>query len=209
MREMLGVTGAIVGAWRATVACCRTAAQRRDARAHGRPRRPRRRGGPIAALREGDTIIFDVPNRRLDLDVSDAELRAHWALVRRRRTTPRASSRSTPRWSARPPKEPRPRSPALWRHHEPGQAYRRGPGAVVSKDKAGQAPARPDAAGWAGAGARSPTIPGPHRADRCRRRARGRRLRAPPALAAARADPGHLGRRARPVHPGPAYRPSP
>src|SRR5690606_16936049 len=31
-------------------------------------------GGPIAAVREGDTIIFDVEKRRLDLDVSADEL---------------------------------------------------------------------------------------------------------------------------------------
>ena len=33
-------------------------------------------GGPIAAVREGDTISFDIPNRRLDLEVSDAEIAA-------------------------------------------------------------------------------------------------------------------------------------
>jgi dihydroxy-acid dehydratase len=32
-------------------------------------------GGPIAALREGDTIIFDLPQRRLDVDLPDAEIR--------------------------------------------------------------------------------------------------------------------------------------
>jgi len=31
-------------------------------------------GGPIAAVREGDTITFDVPNRRLDLHVSESEI---------------------------------------------------------------------------------------------------------------------------------------
>jgi dihydroxy-acid dehydratase len=31
-------------------------------------------GGPIAAVREGDTIHFDIPNRKLTLEVSDAEI---------------------------------------------------------------------------------------------------------------------------------------
>ena len=32
------------------------------------------RGGPIAAVREGDTITLDVESRRLDLDVPEDEL---------------------------------------------------------------------------------------------------------------------------------------
>jgi dihydroxy-acid dehydratase len=38
-------------------------------------------GGPLALLRDGDMITLDVPNRRLDVDVSEAELerrRADW-----------------------------------------------------------------------------------------------------------------------------------
>ena len=31
-------------------------------------------GGPIAAVREGDIIHFDIPNRRLDVELSDAEI---------------------------------------------------------------------------------------------------------------------------------------
>ncbi|HEY2002274.1 MAG TPA: dihydroxy-acid dehydratase, partial [Acidobacteriaceae bacterium] len=31
-------------------------------------------GGPIAAVREGDSIVFDIPNRRLTLEVPDAEI---------------------------------------------------------------------------------------------------------------------------------------
>jgi dihydroxy-acid dehydratase len=31
-------------------------------------------GGPIAAVRDGDTITIDVDNRRLDVDLSDAEI---------------------------------------------------------------------------------------------------------------------------------------
>ena len=29
---------------------------------------------PIAAVREGDTIHFDIPNRKLDVEISEAEL---------------------------------------------------------------------------------------------------------------------------------------
>jgi dihydroxy-acid dehydratase len=38
-------------------------------------------GGPLALVRDGDTITLDVPSRRLDLDVSEEELatrRADW-----------------------------------------------------------------------------------------------------------------------------------
>ena len=31
-------------------------------------------GGPIAAVREGDTIHFYIPNRKLDVEISDAEI---------------------------------------------------------------------------------------------------------------------------------------
>jgi dihydroxy-acid dehydratase len=33
-------------------------------------------GGPIAAVREGDTIHFDIANRKLDVEISDAEIAA-------------------------------------------------------------------------------------------------------------------------------------
>jgi dihydroxy-acid dehydratase len=33
-------------------------------------------GGPIAAVREGDIIQFDIPNRKLTLEVSDEEIAA-------------------------------------------------------------------------------------------------------------------------------------
>jgi dihydroxy-acid dehydratase len=36
-------------------------------------------GGPIAAVREGDTIHFDIPNRKLDVEISDAELKSRLA----------------------------------------------------------------------------------------------------------------------------------
>jgi dihydroxy-acid dehydratase len=39
-------------------------------------------GGPIAAVREGDTITFDLAARRLDVALSDAELRSRLAAWR-------------------------------------------------------------------------------------------------------------------------------
>ncbi len=33
-------------------------------------------GGPIAAVRNGDTIVIDIPNRRIRLEIEDDELKA-------------------------------------------------------------------------------------------------------------------------------------
>jgi dihydroxy-acid dehydratase len=47
-------------------------------------------GGPIALLRDGDTVVLDVENRRLDVEVDEAELerrRAEWAQPEPRYTT--------------------------------------------------------------------------------------------------------------------------
>jgi dihydroxy-acid dehydratase len=33
-------------------------------------------GGPIAAVREGDIIHFDIPNRQLDVELSDEEIKS-------------------------------------------------------------------------------------------------------------------------------------
>ena len=32
------------------------------------------RGGPIAAVQEGDTIVFDIANRELNVELSDEEI---------------------------------------------------------------------------------------------------------------------------------------
>src|SRR6266700_3672053 len=77
MREMLGVTGAIVGA-----GLGETVALLPDGRFRGATRglmvghvsREAARGGPIAALQEGDFIVFDIEARRLDVELSDAEI---------------------------------------------------------------------------------------------------------------------------------------
>jgi len=38
-------------------------------------------GGPIAAIREGDIIHFDIPKRRLDVELSDRDNRIHAHVV--------------------------------------------------------------------------------------------------------------------------------
>lgn len=84
MREMLGVTAAIVGA-----GLGETVALLTDGRFSGATRglmaghvAPEAAvGGPIALVREGDTIRFDITARTLTLDVPEAELarrRAEW-----------------------------------------------------------------------------------------------------------------------------------
>jgi dihydroxy-acid dehydratase len=39
-------------------------------------------GGPIAALKNGDVISVDIPKRRLDVELSDAELKARLAKMK-------------------------------------------------------------------------------------------------------------------------------
>ncbi len=77
MREMLGVTGAIVGAGLGESVALLTdgrfsGATRGLMAGHVAPEAAR--GGPIAAIEEGDMIVFDINARRLDLEVSDAVL---------------------------------------------------------------------------------------------------------------------------------------
>ncbi|MHB8684970.1 MAG: dihydroxy-acid dehydratase [Dehalococcoidia bacterium] len=79
MREMLGVTSAIVGEGMGETVALLT-----DGRFSGATRglmaghvAPEAfAGGPIAALRDGDTISFDIPDRRLDVLLSDDEIAA-------------------------------------------------------------------------------------------------------------------------------------
>ena len=82
MREMLGVTGAIVGA-----GLGETVALLTDGRFSGATRGlmvghvspEAARGGPLAALQEGDTIVIDIEGRRLDVELSTAEISARLA----------------------------------------------------------------------------------------------------------------------------------
>jgi dihydroxy-acid dehydratase len=77
MREMLGVTAALVGEGLGDSVALLTDGRFSGAThgfmaAHVAPEAPR--GGPIAALEDGDTIVFDVPNRELRVELSEEEL---------------------------------------------------------------------------------------------------------------------------------------
>ena len=79
MREMLAVTGAIVGAGLGESVALIT-----DGRFSGATRGlmighvapEAARGGPLAALQEGDPITIDTAQRRIDVDLSAAEIQA-------------------------------------------------------------------------------------------------------------------------------------
>jgi dihydroxy-acid dehydratase len=93
MREMLAVTGAIVGA-----GLGETVALITDGRFSGATRGfcvghiapEASRGGPMAAVRDGDTILIDVAARKLDLEVADETIRqrlAEWRAPKPRYAT--------------------------------------------------------------------------------------------------------------------------
>ena len=79
MREMLGVTAAVVGAGHEDDVALLT-----DGRFSGGTRGPMVGhvapeafvGGPIAAIEEGDHVTVDIPERSLDVDLSESELEA-------------------------------------------------------------------------------------------------------------------------------------
>jgi dihydroxy-acid dehydratase len=85
MREMLGVTGAVMGAGLGETCCLVTdgrfsGATRGFCIGHVCPESVE--GGPIGLVRDGDTIRVDVDHNQLDLEVDDAELerrRADWS----------------------------------------------------------------------------------------------------------------------------------
>jgi dihydroxy-acid dehydratase len=82
MREMLSVTAAIVGEGLGESVALMT-----DGRFSGATRGlmighvapEAAAGGPIAALREGDIIVIDIDKRRLDVEISDKEIKARLA----------------------------------------------------------------------------------------------------------------------------------
>ncbi len=93
MREMLGVTASLVGAGLGESVALLTdgrfsGATRGLMAGHVAPEAAA--GGPIAAVRDGDTISFDIPNRQLNLEISDAEMERRMA-----------------GWEAPPPRYPR------------------------------------------------------------------------------------------------------
>jgi dihydroxy-acid dehydratase len=82
MPEMLAVTAAIVGAGLGETVVMVTdgrfsGATRGLMAGHVAPEAAS--GGPIAAIREGDTIVFDIPNRKLDVELSDVEIKSRLA----------------------------------------------------------------------------------------------------------------------------------
>ena len=77
MREMLGVTAALVGEGLGDSVALLTDGRFSGAThgfmaGHVAPEAPR--GGPIAAVRDGDTIVFDVWERELRIELPDAEI---------------------------------------------------------------------------------------------------------------------------------------
>ncbi|TML36210.1 MAG: dihydroxy-acid dehydratase [Actinobacteria bacterium] len=85
MREMLGVTAALVGEGLGESVALLTDGRFSGAThglmaGHVAPEAPR--GGPIAAIRDGDEIVFDVEGRRLDVDLADEEIQARVAAYR-------------------------------------------------------------------------------------------------------------------------------
>jgi dihydroxy-acid dehydratase len=82
MREMLGVTAAIVGEGLGESVALMT-----DGRFSGATRGlmighvapEAAAGGPIAALREGDVVVIDIEKRRLDVELSEKEISARLA----------------------------------------------------------------------------------------------------------------------------------
>jgi len=78
MREMLGVTGALVGEGLGDSVALLTDGRFSGAThglmaGHVAPEAAR--GGPIAAVANGDTIVLDIATRRLDVELSDAEIK--------------------------------------------------------------------------------------------------------------------------------------
>ncbi len=82
MREMLAVTAALVGAGLGDSVALLTDGRFSGAThglmaGHVAPEAAV--GGAIAAVRDGDTIVFDIPNRTLRVEVTDAELQKRLA----------------------------------------------------------------------------------------------------------------------------------
>ena len=78
MREMLGVTAALVGAGLGDSVALLTDGRFSGAThglmaGHVAPEAAH--GGPIAAVRDGDTIVFDIAARRLDLDIPEEDMK--------------------------------------------------------------------------------------------------------------------------------------
>ncbi|MDF0643268.1 MAG: dihydroxy-acid dehydratase [Nitrospira sp.] len=85
MREMLGVTAAIVGAGLGDSVALLTDGRFSGAThglmaGHVAPEAVR--GGPIAAVKNGDIVVFDLPKRRLDVELSQKDIKARMKKVK-------------------------------------------------------------------------------------------------------------------------------
>lgn len=85
MREMLAVTAALVGAGLGDSVALLTDGRFSGAThglmaGHVAPEAAN--GGPIAAVEDGDTIVFDLPNRKLSVELTDAEIQKRLACWR-------------------------------------------------------------------------------------------------------------------------------
>jgi dihydroxy-acid dehydratase len=100
MREMLGVTAALVGQGLGEVALLTdgrfSGATRGLMAGHVAPEAFV--GGAIAAVEEGDIIVFDVKTRRLELEVPEEIIRER--LARWKRRTPRYTTGVMARYAA-------------------------------------------------------------------------------------------------------------
>jgi dihydroxy-acid dehydratase len=82
MREMLAVTAALVGAGLGDSVALLTDGRFSGAThglmaGHVSPEAVN--GGPIAALQNGDSVVFDLPNRKLNVEITDAEMQKRLA----------------------------------------------------------------------------------------------------------------------------------
>jgi dihydroxy-acid dehydratase len=82
MREMLAVTAALVGAGLGDSVALLTDGRFSGAThgfmvGHVAPEAAN--GGPIAAIADGDTIVFDIPSRKLNVELTDAEIQKRLA----------------------------------------------------------------------------------------------------------------------------------
>jgi len=85
MREMLGVTAAIVGAGLGDSVALLTDGRFSGAThglmaGHVAPEAVR--GGPIGAVKNGDTIVFDIAKRQLNVELSAKEIKARLKKVK-------------------------------------------------------------------------------------------------------------------------------
>jgi dihydroxy-acid dehydratase len=82
MREMLAVTAALVGAGLGDSVALLTDGRFSGAThgfmvGHVAPEAAN--GGPIAAIADGDTVVFDIPSRKLNVELTDAEIQTRLA----------------------------------------------------------------------------------------------------------------------------------